>query len=278
MNEVEASIADKVMREDSLARTKEDVVMLGRLATSDEARATWRKLIAFDAVKPSKTGLLNVASSIAREVATANLLPSEMLTQQEIRKAAADAAYHATELIRLIEENASLSCLGDDWMMPGEALLHPIHRAAMRRILRGTLEESISNKQGKGRCFRPEIEAELDDWQNANIPEAKGLSTSGAYRLLRGEELNSLGGLVSRLVGFVELTKRSAALKPIVARPNATSAKEHALALNICHVLDFEFGSPCYEISAGFVSAVFETVVDLETVKKWRQRDNSTEK
>lgn len=252
--------------------------MLGRLATSDEARATWQKVIALDTVKASKTGLLNVASSIAREVATANLLPTEMRTQQEIGKAAADAAHHATELIRLIEQNSSLSCLGDDWLMPGEALLPPVHRAAMRRILHGATKEGLSNKQNNGRFFRPEIEAELDDWQNANIPEAKGLSTSIAYRLLKGEELDSLGGFISRLKGFVDLAERSSALRPIVARPNATSAKEHALALNICKVLDFEFGSPCYEITAGFVSAVFETVIDLETVKKWRQRDASKEK
>lgn len=264
----ESLIADQVMRWAYLAERETDLNMLRRAVTVDEAIMAWRRIIELENRIGSKHGLLNVASSIGREVVCADLQERQLRTQQDIRKAAAEAASHASALLRLIEENASLECMGED-------LLPSLHRAAITRIQRGVINLGAKSANADGRWFDAEREAELDELQSRDFPEIDKLTTSQAYRLINHEELNSLGGLKARLKGFIEIAKQSAETSPPVSRPKKESARGHALALQICHILNSEYGSPNHDISAGLVSAVFESVVDSEVVKKWWQRDAS---
>lgn len=265
---VDAVVSDAVLRWSYLAESEDDLTHLRRLTSSNEARDAWRKVARLEGRVGSKGGFWWVANCIGRFAVSANLSESDLRTQDEIRKAGTRAAQLARELLQLMENNSSLDFMGIQ-------LLPIPHKAALDRLQRGIIQEANRTKGRGDAWFDPEVEAELDRLQARDYPEVNGLTTSVAYRLINWEEMVSMGGFKARLTKFIELAEQSSGFDPIVPKPKKASAREHALALSCCHCLNSEFGSPCHDIVAGLVSAVFETVVDAETVKKWWQRDIS---
>jgi hypothetical protein len=147
-----------------------------------------------------------------------------------------------------------------------EDLMPLVERAAFSRLtggIRRMASENVKNRAND--YFSPEIERDLDELQGRNFPDHANMTSSEAYRILTWPHDDIFLG---RLEAFEKLAKKSATHPSRIPRPNKLMADEHAFALNLCLELSFAYDSPCFEMAAGFCSAVFENVIETDTIKK----------
>ncbi len=141
--------------------------------------------------------------------------------------------------------------------------MSPIECASLDRIHRGIVFSSGS--------FSEEVEAQLDALQARDFPDFKDMTTRQAGMNL-DSDLYRRNNFVDRLRRFSELADESSSRSPLIARPNSKSFNQHNYALVVCETLHMAYGSPCIEVAATLTSAVFDEVIDADTVKKWWQR------
>lgn len=256
---------DAVLSWRYLARTRQDAESLKRLITRDEALNAWRVL----ASKPLKKGSFwEVANWIGRKAIGAHLTLADRRTGQEIREAAKEAAVLGKTLINLIERNSSLRVSGYELVPPSE-------RAALDRLLGGLISQKVEKNSEEGSAsdefFSSEIEHELDAVQALNHPKYKDMTSSLAYRVLRWNQFDDTAFL-ERLRLFTKLAEESADIPPLVPDPKRDSASQHRFALWTCLTIVGYYGSPNYDVVADLTSAVFDTTISTENVKKWWQR------
>jgi hypothetical protein len=213
----------------------------------------WDKL----ANKTDRDKFERLASYIVRAAIGAHLRQSDKKTAREIREAGRDAADLTERLIKLIERNGTLQGL------LREDILSHRECAALDRLA-GALN---------ARGLPPEIEAALDKNQEHRHPENAGLTTSTAAKLVFINNMYFQQKIfVSHLRNFAEFARRSENFSPITPSPNAEGAEQQVYALSVCRLINDCCGSPNHEIAADLVSAVFNSKVDAEKVKKWWQR------
>jgi hypothetical protein len=262
-----AGIKERVLSWDYLINSQENYDALVRLADSPQANASWLALSKKTSTQKCELGeqsIYSVAYAVGRAGVNVYLRFSQKRTSREIREASEAAVFYATELRRLILNNNTLR-------FPGPSLMPLAEQAATSRITRAiSFMSSESARTNSGTDILPfAIERQLDELQVRDFPSHPNLTTSQATHILswHGDE-----HFLRRLEEFTKLARESANFTPIVPRPNKEMANEHAFALCICFELDEAFGSPCYEVTAGFCSAVFRSVIEADTVKKWWHR------
>lgn len=246
-----------------LARTKNDTDALKRLIERPGICNTWDKL----ANKIDSDKFEPLVMEIVRAAIDAHLQESDKKTAREIREAAIEAVKITKSLIKLIECNGTLqSLLREDILSPREC-------AALDRLEHAISAVRSATLNNSGLSLTPEIEAELDKKQESMQPDNAGLTTSDAKKLVfNHNKYYQHRVFVSHLRNFSKFAKLSENFRPITPSPKAKSADQQFYALRICNMINDYCGNPNHEIAAELVSAVFNTDIDTNKLKKWWQR------
>jgi hypothetical protein len=265
-------INKEVMRSIDDVNDQKTYDSLQRLANSTTAKVVWLEL-SNKTIKHSSSykDVFNVARAIGRWSIGGYLEGSQKLTSQEIKKVSNKAIKLASELRILILENSILRFYGQDLMPEDEAV-------ALSRIKQGLINQACelnhNNPSEVGRIFSKEIEAEIDETQAQNHPEFKDMTSMDAYKILnRKEWLDE--SFIESLEQFEKQVKNFTP-KPILPRPKKELADENVYAMMVCEILNSAYGTPCLEIATNLCTAFYNHDFEVETIKKWwHRRDTS---
>jgi hypothetical protein len=239
-----------------------------RLANSTIAKVVWLEL----SKKTIKQGgtyqdIFAVANAISRWSVNGYLENSQKLTSQEIKKVSNTAIKLVSELRKLILENSILRFYGS-------VLMSEVEAAALSRIKHGLISQACeidhNNPAEEGRIFSKEIEAKIDETQAQNYPEFKDMTSMNAYKILRQREIFD-DSFIHGLVLF-EKQLRDFTPAPILPRPKKELADENVYAIMVCEILNSTYGTPCFEIATNLCTAFYDHDFEVDTIKKWWQR------
>lgn len=248
-------VRDDLMQLDYMCCSPLSFEALRRLAFRADALAAWTKLRALSCVD-GRWNFSSVVYWVGRDAVACFDAPTDTRTASEIRRATERASKLAEELASLIEKNNELQFI-DHLLMP------TVEEAALDRLTRGIVLS--------GAVFSEEIEKKLDVHQARDFPDFKGMTTRQATNEIDYGYAHR-NGFLHRLKMFSSRAKNLPSYPLPLSRPNAKSAKQHNYALTVCSLFDTVYRSPRIEIAAALTSAVFDEVIDADTVKKWWQR------